>query len=144
MMIFLSFLLAANLAIFPVQTENAPKAIGPYSQAISAGSYLFVSGQIGLDPTTGKLAGETIELQTEQTLRNLEAILFSQGLTLENVVKTEVFLKDLKDFQVMNALYAEKFSYEVKPARATIEVSNLPLNAKIEISCIAFIPSQQS
>lgn len=135
------FLEASNIT--KIATEQAPAAIGPYSQAICAGSHIFVSGQIAIDPATSKMAGETIEEQTVQVLKNIEAILAARGLTLENVVKTEVFLKDLKDFSVMNRIYAEKFSHEIKPARATIQVSKLPLDALVEISCIAFIPDAQ-
>lgn len=133
---------AAVDGLTPIATEKAPKAIGPYSQAIVAGSYMFLSGQIAIDPTTGKLAGDTIEEQTKQVLKNIEAILAAQGLTLENVVKCEVYLKDLKDFQVMNKAYAEKFSVGAAPARAAIQISKLPLDALIEISCVAFIPAQ--
>src|SRR5215210_3377064 len=97
--------LSANPNISKIATDQAPKAIGPYSQAICAGAYLFVSGQIAIDPASGKLAGETIEEQTKQVLKNMEAILITQGLTLENVVKTEVYLKDLKDFSAMNNIY---------------------------------------
>jgi 2-iminobutanoate/2-iminopropanoate deaminase len=134
------FSLSASPNITQIITEQAPKAIGPYSQAIKAGSYTFVSGQIAIDPTTGKLIGETIEEQTRQLLKNIEAILAADGLTLENVIKTEVYLKDLKDFPVMNEIYAEKFAYAIKPARATIQVSKLPMDAMIEISCVAFNP----
>ena len=137
---FSSLPLLANPSITQIATHQAPQAIGPYSQAICAGSYVFVSGQIAIDPAQGKLSGETIENQTEQVLKNIEAILAARGLTLENVVKTEVYLKDLKDFAVMNRLYAEKFSFAIKPARATVQVSKLPLDALVEISCIAFIP----
>lgn len=132
--------LLGNPHLTQIVTTQAPKAIGPYSQGIKAGAYVFISGQIAIDPTIGKLAGDTIEEQTKQVLKNLEAILFAQGLTLENVVKTEVYLKDLKDFQTMNSIYAEKFSYEIKPSRATVQISKLPLDALVEISCIAFIP----
>lgn len=133
----------ADPGITKIATDQAPNAIGPYSQAVCAGSYIFVSGQIAIDPVLGKLAGHTIEQQTIQVLHNIEAILADQGLTLENVVKTEVYLKDLKDFAAMNAIYGEKFSYLIKPARATLQVSKLPLDALIEISCIAFIPDPQ-
>jgi 2-iminobutanoate/2-iminopropanoate deaminase len=136
-----SLCFASNPGITQIATDQAPKAIGPYSQAIVAGSYVFVSGQIALDPTTGKLVGETIEDQTKQVLKNLEAVLAAQGLTLENVVKTEVYLKDLKDFAVMNGIYGEKFSFAIKPARATIQVAKLPLDAMVEISCTAYIPT---
>jgi 2-iminobutanoate/2-iminopropanoate deaminase len=133
--------LMANPDLVQILTDQAPKAIGPYSQGIQAGSYIFISGQIGIDPVVGKLAGETIEVQTKQVLKNIEAILAAQSLTLENVVKTEVYLKDLKDFQVMNTVYGEKFSYAIKPARATVQISKLPLDALIEISCVAYIPN---
>lgn len=132
--------LLANPATTKIETDQAPKAIGPYSQAICAGSFIFVSGQIAIDPAVGKLAGESIEQQTQQVLKNLEAILAAQGLTLESVVKTEVYLKDLRDFSAMNKIYAEKFSYANKPARATVQVSKLPLDALVEISAIAFMP----
>lgn len=133
--------LFASPGITQVITEHAPKAIGPYSQATNAGSFVFVSGQIPLDPISGKIVGETIEEQTNQVLKNMEAILADQGLTLENVVKTEVYLKDLNDFKAMNGIYAEHFSFEVKAARATIQVSKLPMDARVEISCTAFIPN---
>jgi 2-iminobutanoate/2-iminopropanoate deaminase len=131
--------LAAHPGITNVATNQAPSAIGPYSQGVCAGEYLFVSGQIAIDPAKGKLAGETIEEQTRQVLKNLEAILAAQGLTFENVVKTEVYLKDLKDFPAMNTLYGEKFFHQVKPARATVQISKLPLDALVEISCIALL-----
>jgi len=132
--------LLAGPDITQIMTDQAPKAIGPYSQGVQAGSFVFISGQIAIDPATSKIAGESIETQTLQVLKNLEAILAAQGLTFENVVKTEVYLKDLKDFQAMNAIYGEKFSYVVKPARATVQVSKLPLDALVEISCVASIP----
>lgn len=132
--------LLANPNITKIATDQAPNAIGPYSQAICAGPYIFISGQIAIDPASGKLTGETTEEQTKQVLKNIEAILAAKGLTLENVVKTEVFLKDLKDFSTMNSIYAEKFAYAIKPARATVQISKLPLDALVEISCIAFIP----
>jgi 2-iminobutanoate/2-iminopropanoate deaminase len=138
--LFTTLSAAANPGITQIATDQAPKAIGPYSQAIKAGSYIFVSGQIAIDPTTAKLAGQTIEEQTRQVLKNMEAILVSYGLTLENVVKTDVYLKDLKDFQAMNVIYAEKFSYPIKPARATVQVSKLPMDALVEIVSVAYIP----
>ena len=134
------FPLMAAPKITKIATEQAPSAIGPYSQAICAGGFMFISGQIAIDPTLSKLSGDTIEEQTTQVLKNVEAILAARGLTLENVVKTEVYLKDLKDFAAMNAIYAEKFSYPIKPARATVQISKLPLDAMVEISCIAIIP----
>lgn len=122
-----------------IHTDQAPKAIGPYSQAVAAGPFLFVSGQIPIDPQTGSLCGETIEEQTVQVLNNIEAILHAAGLTLENVAKTEVYLKDMQDFATVNALYAARFSHPVKPARQAMQVAKLPMDVRIEISCIAYI-----
>lgn len=123
-----------------VQTDEAPSAPHLYSQAVRAGQYLFVSGQLGLDPTTGQFVGNTIEEQTTQVLNHLEAILRTQKLTLKNVVKTEIYLKDMNDFQKVNAIYSQRFSQEVKPARQAMQVAKLPFDALIEISCVAFIP----
>jgi 2-iminobutanoate/2-iminopropanoate deaminase len=120
-----------------IETEKAPAAIGPYSQAVEAGGFLFISGQIPLDPRTGKLAEATIEAQTKQVLANLEAILHAAGLSWKDVVKTEVFMKDLQQFKEMNVLYTEKFSHAIKPARQTIQAARLPMDALIEISCVA-------
>lgn len=120
-----------------IQTEHAPAAIGPYSQAVEAAGLLFVSGQIPLDPKTGKLVEATIEAQTIQVLANIEAVLHAAGLSWKNVVKTEVFMKDLQQFKEMNALYAEKFPHDIKPARQTIQAARLPMDVLIEISCIA-------
>jgi 2-iminobutanoate/2-iminopropanoate deaminase len=121
-----------------IETENAPKAIGPYSQAIVADAFLFISGQLPVDPKVGKITADTIEGQAKQVLDNLEAILSVEGLTFEDVVKTDVFLKDLQDFPAMNAIYAERFKYAVKPARVTVQAAKLPMDARVEISCIAF------
>ena len=129
--------LAAHPEISKVVTDQAPKAIGPYSQAIAAGPFLFISGQIPLDPVTGKLVGDGIEEQTNRVWNNIEAILASQGLTTENLVQVTVYLTDLQDFASMNSVYAKRFSTEVTPARATVQVSKLPLNARLEISCTA-------
>jgi len=128
-------------SLVQVNTDEAPKAIGPYSQAVLAGDYLFVSGQIPLDPTTGKIAGDTIEEQTKQVLDNIAAILASQGLTFENVVRAEVYLKDMGDFKAMNGIYSQRFAHEVKPARQTMQVAKLPLDVMVEISCIAYVGS---
>ena len=114
-----------------------PKAIGPYSHAVRAGNLLFVSGQIPIDPAHGKIMETTIQAQTRQVLANIEAVLRSEDLTLENVVKAEVYMKDLSQFQEMNAIYAEAFSFPVKPARQAMQVARLPMDALIEISCIA-------
>ena len=120
-----------------IETNQAPAAIGPYSQAVIAHPFLFVSGQIPIDPKSGKVTAETIEDQTRQVLANIEAILKAAGLKFENVVKTEVYLKEMGDFAAMNALYAEKFRGPIMPARQAMQVAKLPLDVKIEISCIA-------
>ena len=126
-----------------VQTENAPKAIGPYSQAVvlDAGRQLvFVSGQVPLDPATGKLVEGDMAVLTNRVLDNVEAILLAAGSSLDKVLRADIFLTDLKnDFAAMNAAYGQRFNGVVAPARQTVEVSTLPLGAKIEISCIAFI-----
>ena len=119
-----------------ITAADAPAAIGPYSHAISAGDFLFTSGQIALDPATGKLAGDTIEIQTEQVLKNLEAVLTANGMTFANVVKTTVFLTDLADFASVNAIYATRFSGE-PPARSCVQVAGLPGGSKIEIELVA-------
>jgi 2-iminobutanoate/2-iminopropanoate deaminase len=130
----------ANAPLIQVSTEEAPKAIGPYSQGIRAGQFLYISGQVPLDPVSSQMAGTTIEEQTLQVLNNIEAILRAQGLTFEHVVKSEVYLKNMDDFKAMNAIYAEKFSHAIKPARQAMQVGKLPLDALVEISCIAYIP----
>ena len=122
----------------PVGTAGAPAAIGPYSQAIRAGDFLFCSGQIPLDPSTGKMVEGGIEVQTERVLRNLEAVLAAGGGSLASVVKTTVFLADLGDFPAMNAVYG-KFFPQDPPARATVEVSKLPAGARVEIDAVASI-----
>ena len=122
-----------------IESLNAPKAIGPYSQAISVGNFVFISGQIALNPETGKLVEGGIAEHANRIFDNIEALLSGAGLSLENVVRVEVFLKDLDDFKEMNAVYAERFSScKVKPARQTIQAAKLPMDALIEISCIAF------
>ncbi len=122
-----------------IDTEAAPKAIGPYSQAIAAGSFLFISGQLPIDPKLATISALTIEEQTQQVIDNIAAILESENLTLKNIVKTEIYLKDLHDFQKMNAVYAQHFNHEIKPARLTIQVARLPMDALIEITCIAYL-----
>lgn len=120
-----------------ISTPNAPQAIGPYSQAIQTGAFLFVSGQIPLDPKTGELVHRTdISGQTRQVLDNIKAILAASGLELANVVKSTIFLTDLNDFAAVNAVYAEYFAND-PPARATIQVSALPKGANVEIEVIA-------
>ena len=119
-----------------IQTELAPAAIGPYSQAIRIGDILYTSGQIALDPKSGKFLSGEIKEETEQTLKNISAILQADGLELENVIKTTVYLSNLKDFVQMNQIY-EKYFSKNKPARACVQVAALPKGAKIEIDAIA-------
>lgn len=119
-----------------IATPDAPKAVGPYSQAIAAGHLLFASGQIPLDPTTGELVGDDIEAQTERVLENLAAVLRANGMDFSNVTKTTVFLTDLKDFAAMNGVYADYFA-EPLPARSTVQVAALPKEAHVEIELIA-------
>jgi len=123
-----------------IQTKQAPVAIGPYSQAISIGDFLFTSGQIALDPESGIFLSAEIEEETEQTLKNISAILRAGGLSLENVVKTTVYLSDLNHFSRMNQVY-EKYFSKTKPARACVQVAALPKGAKIEIDAIAHCSS---
>ena len=121
-----------------IQTEKAPKAIGPYSQAIQAGNFLFLSGQIPLDPKTGELVKGDIRKQTQQVLENIKGILESQGLGMENVVKSTIFLKDIANFNQVNEVYATYFPSS-PPARSTVEVTKLPRDADIEIEALAII-----
>ena len=120
----------------PVHTDNAPKAIGPYSQAIAVDKFLFCSGQIPLVPETMQLAGSDIETQTEQVLKKVTNVLKAEGMGLNNIVKTTVFMKDLGEFAKMNAIYQKHFG-DHRPARSTIEVARLPMDVKVEIECIA-------
>lgn len=118
-------------------SEKAPKAVGPYSQAVRAGDLLFISGQLPLDPSTMQIIAANTPEQARLVLNHLKAILEAAGLTLERVVKVEVFLDDINDFKAVNAVYAEFFKHHPMPARQAFEVSKLPLGAKVEISCIA-------
>ena len=124
-----------------IQTEKAPKAIGPYSQAIQAGSFLFISGQVPVDPSTGEAVGGDIRQQARQVLENLKHIVESQGLSLQQVVKTTIFLKDMGTFNQVNEVYATYFPAE-PPARSTVEVGKLPRNVDIEIEAIAIAPER--
>jgi 2-iminobutanoate/2-iminopropanoate deaminase len=119
-----------------IHTDKAPKAVGPYSQAVESNGMVFLSGQVPIDPATGKLVEGGIEEQTNQVLKNIEAILAEAGLTFANVVKTTCFLTNLGDFQTFNGIYATRFT-EKQPARSTIEISKLPLGALVEVECIA-------
>ena len=121
-----------------ISTENAPGAIGPYSQAVKTGNMIFCSGQIPIDPATGEFVSDNVAEQTEQVLKNLSQVLKAAESDLNNVVKTTVFLADMNDFGEMNEVYAKFFS-ENKPARATVQAARLPKDARVEIDCIAVI-----
>lgn len=120
-----------------IRSDAAPAAIGPYSQAIAAGDLVWVAGQIGRDPTTGALAGPSIEEETHQALRNVGAILAAAGCTFADVVQAQVFLTDLADFAAMNAVYAGYFPSDAPPARATVQVAALAGGARIEVMVVA-------
>ena len=122
-----------------ITAPDAPAAIGPYSHAVTAGHLVYSSGQIPLDPTTGKLVADDIETQTRQVLANVAAVLAAAGVTTQQVVKSTVFLKDMADFPKMNALYEAAFAPH-KPARSTVQVAKLPLDARVEIEVIAYRP----
>jgi len=119
-----------------VSTDKAPGAIGPYSQAVKVNGMVFCSGQIPIDPVTGSFVSDDIAEQTEQVLKNLNAVLESAGSGLDRVVKTTVFLSDMEDFAAMNEMYSKYFDAN-KPARATVQAARLPRDAKVEIDCIA-------
>jgi 2-iminobutanoate/2-iminopropanoate deaminase len=127
--------LEVNMPREIIKSNNAPEAIGPYSQAVKSGNLIFVSGQVPVNPATGKIADD-ITAQTRQALDNLKAVLAAGGATLANVMKTTVFLKNLDDFAVMNDIYREYFPKD-PPARSTIEVSRIPRGSSIEIEAIA-------
>lgn len=120
-----------------ISTPNAPAAIGPYSQAVLVNDTLYISGQIPLDPATGEIAGDTIELQAEQVFKNLGAILAEAGMTFDDVVKATVLLDDIGDFAAVNAIYAKYLCGEILPARAAFAVDALPKGVKVEIEMIA-------
>jgi 2-iminobutanoate/2-iminopropanoate deaminase len=123
-----------------VATDGAPKAIGPYSQAIAQGEFLFLSGQIPLDPATGELASGGLSAGVERVFDNLEAVLKSEGLTLDDVVRTTVYLLRMSDFAEMNAVYGRRFGNH-RPARSTVAVAELPKGAAVEIDAIARLRS---
>ena len=120
-----------------IQTENAPNAVGTYSQAVSAGGFLYTSGQVGINPLTGIIESKDAKSQSLQVLKNILAILEARNLSLVNIVKLNVFLKDLNDFGDLNDTFKEFFGDTNYPARSTIEVAGLPLGARVEIDCIA-------
>ena len=126
------------MKLVAVQTDNAPAAIGPYSQAVVAQPFVFVSGQLGMDPATGELVGDELEGQARQALENVKQILIAAGSSLAQVTAVEVFLTDMGMFLEFNAIYAEYFSAH-KPARAAIEVSALPKGGCVEVKCTALV-----
>ena len=129
-----------SAGIEAVITSAAPAPVGPYNQAVKAGGVLYCSGQIALDPATGAMVGGgDVEAETRQVLANLQAVLAAGGATPQQVVRTTVFLADLADFALVNALYAEVFGEGVSPARACVEVAALPKGARVEIDCIALL-----
>jgi 2-iminobutanoate/2-iminopropanoate deaminase len=126
-----------------ISTSEAPAAIGPYSQAVRSGNFLFCSGQIPLDPTSGQIVSGDIATQTRRVLDNIRAVLKAEGLTFENIVKTTIFLTDLGDFQTVNEIYGSYFKQQ-PPARSTVQVSALPKGAKVEIEVIAVADEGES
>ena len=124
----------------PIKTDSAPDPVGPYNQAIKAGNFIYCSGQIAINPNTNKidLLGD-IKGETTQVLNNLKAVLTASGASLEDVIKTTIFLTDLNNFQIVNEIYSEFFQNEPSPARACVEVSSLPKGVLIEIDCVAYI-----
>ena len=121
-----------------ISTDKAPRAIGPYSQAVRAGGFVFASGQIPIDPATGEVVAGGVAEQTDQVLRNVSAVLEAAGTRLDRVVKTTVFLADMNDFIAMNEVYGRFFG-EQPPARATVQAARLPRDAKVEIEAIAML-----
>lgn len=122
-----------------VATDTAPRAIGPYSQAVKTGTFVFTAGQIPLDPATMKLVEGDITVQTERVMQNLAAVLEAAGTSFAHVVKTTCFLADLNDFPAFNDVYARSFG-EAPPARSTVQVARLPVGALVEVECVALVP----
>ena len=120
-----------------IKTDNAPAPIGPYNQAVMAGNVLYTSGQIAIDPSTNELVLDDIETESRLVMKNLQAVLEAAGMDFENVVKTSIFLKDMDNFQAVNAAYAQYFSEDTAPARETVQVARLPKDVNVEISMIA-------
>ena len=126
------------IVIETIATENAPKALGPYSQALKAGGFIYCSGQIPINPATNTIEAVTIEDQTRQAITNLKNVLEAAGAGLDKVVKTTVFISDMNDFAALNAVYAEMFG-DTKPARSCVQVARLPKDVKLEIEAIAAV-----
>jgi 2-iminobutanoate/2-iminopropanoate deaminase len=121
-----------------IHTTQAPAAVGPYSQGVRVGNFLFTAGQIGLDPATGKMVSDDVAVQTERVLQNLTAILAEAGTSMDQVIKSTVFLMDMADFAAMNAVYG-RFFPQNPPARSTVQVAGLPLGGRVEIEVVALI-----
>ena len=131
-------------AIEPIETNSAPKPVGPYNQAVLVENWLYCSGQIAIDPSTGVMIGNgNIEEETTQVLKNLMAVVEAAGGESSNVIRTTIYLTDLNDFAKVNAIYAETFGGSASPARACVEVSNLPKGGKIEVDCIAWLGKEK-
>jgi 2-iminobutanoate/2-iminopropanoate deaminase len=122
-----------------IYTENAPNPIGPYNQAVLKGNTLYTSGQIALNPKTGEIVTESIEVETEQVMQNLKAVLEAAGMHFENAVKTTIFITDMNDFAAINTVYGSYFNEKTAPARETVQVACLPKNVNVEISMIAIL-----
>ena len=120
-----------------IQTDYAPAPIGPYSQAVIYGTTLYTSGQIAIDPDSGRLVMDSIEAETQQVMKNLEAVLDAAGMTFDQVVKSTIFISNMDDFSMINAVYGQYFSEETAPARETVQVARLPKDVNVEISMIA-------
>ena len=120
-----------------INTSQAPAPIGPYNQAVLVGNMLYTSGQIAINPTTNELVLDTIELETEQVMQNMKAVLEAANMTFENVIKSTIFISDMENFSKINIIYATYFNSETAPARETVEVANLPKYVNVEISMIA-------
>lgn len=124
-----------NVFIKPIKPENAPKALGPYTPAVKLGDFVYLSGQIPLDPETGEVVGTTIEEQTHQVMKNIKAVLNDMGLDFKHIMKTTIFVSDLNDFDQLNAVYGS-YLEEPYPARSCVQVARLPKDVKLEIECI--------
>lgn len=122
-----------------ITSKNAPSPIGPYNQAVIANGFMYISGQVGMNPKTGKIIKDSISDETEQVMKNLSSILNEASISFENVVKTTIFLSDMNDFSLVNEVYGKYFDEDTAPARETVQVSKLPLGVNVEISMIALL-----
>ena len=122
-----------------IKSKNAPSPIGPYNQAVIANGFMYISGQVGMNPKTGKIIKDSISDETEQVMKNLSSILNEASISFENVVKTTIFLSDMNDFSLVNEVYGKYFDEDTAPARETVQVSKLPLGVNVEISMIALL-----